>query len=115
MGDGGASCKNPFRTSCEAEETIHSAENDFPQPLPKTPYIAGGAINAAEGPAERGVRRDRRVALLISPFSKGGYRGIFTSFLRRQESRIMAGFACIRTRPRSCAERGMPDPFLGSH
>ncbi len=42
-------------------------------------YMADGAIKRRRSRGG-GVRRDWRVALLSPPFSKGGYRGIFTSF-----------------------------------
>ena len=87
-----------------------SCKKRFPTPSPRKPYMAGGAIDAAEGPAERGVRRDWRVALLISPFSKGGYRGIFTSFLRRQESRILPAVRGSLLDPGSSPGSQVPTP-----
>ena len=71
-----------------------------PHPSSKNSYMAGGTTNAAEGPAERGIGTDLRVlppkrkpdgrsyfcvsvgatgeSPSSSPFSKGGYMGIFS-------------------------------------
>ena len=49
----------------------HWPHAEWPRPLPKNSYMACGTTCAAEGPAERGIGADRRVALFGHSGEKG--------------------------------------------